>query len=110
MILRALANQPLPVYGDGLHMRDWLYVEDHCAAVFDALMSGVCGSIYNVASGSEHKNLDLVRMILKHLNCSEDLITYVKYRPAHDRRYILVSSMPRREIVWKPFNVIQSTL
>jgi dTDP-glucose 4,6-dehydratase len=110
MILRALANQPLPVYGDGLYMRDWLYVQDHCAAVFDVLMNGVSGSIYNVASGSEHKNIDVVKMILKHLNRSEDLITYVKDRPAHDRRYSLDSSKLRNEIGWKPLRDFESTL
>jgi dTDP-glucose 4,6-dehydratase len=110
MILRALANQSLPVYGDGLHMRDWLYVEDHCAAVFDVLMNGVSGSIYNVATGSEHRNIDVVRMILKHLHRSEDLITFVPDRPAHDRRYSLDSTKIRKEIGWKPLHDFESTL
>src|SRR5260370_26139459 len=110
MILCALANQSLPVYGDGLYMRDWLYVEDHCAAVFDVLMNGVSGSIYNVASGSEHKNIDVVKLILKHLNRSEELITFVPDRPAHDRRYSLDSSKIRKEIGWKPMHDFEPTL
>jgi len=109
MILRALANEPLPVYGDGLHQRDWLYVEDHCAAVFDVLMNGVSGSIYNIASGTEHRNLDVVKMILKQLNRGEDLIAFVKDRPAHDRRYCLDSTKIRNEIGWKPLHDFEST-
>ena len=110
MILRALANEPLPVYGDGLHQRDWLYVEDNCAAVFDVLMNGVSGSIYNVASQSEHQNLDVVKMILKRLNRSEDLITFVEDRPAHDRRYRLDTTKIRTEIGWKPLHDFERTL
>jgi len=110
MILRALASQSLPVYGDGLYMRDWLYVEDHCSAVFDVLMNGVSGSIYNVASGSEHKNIDVVKLILTHLNRSEELITFVPDRPAHDRRYSLDSSKIRKEIGWKPLYDFEPTL
>jgi dTDP-glucose 4,6-dehydratase len=91
-------------------MRDWLYVEDHCAAVFDVLMNGVSGSIYNVASGSEHKNIDVVKLILKHLNRSEELITFVPDRPAHDRRYSLDSSKIRKEIGWKPMHDFELTL
>jgi dTDP-glucose 4,6-dehydratase len=93
-----------------MYIRDWLYVQDHCAAVFDVLMNGVSGSIYNVASGSEHKNIDVVKMILKHLNRSEDLISYVKDRPAHDRRYSLDSSKLRNETGWKPLRDFESTL
>ena len=109
-ILRALANKPMPVYGDGLQMRDWLYVEDHCAAVFDVLMSGVSGSIYNVASGVEYNNLDVVRMILKQLNRSEELIRFVKNRLAHDRRYSIDSTKVRKEIGWKPLHEFESML
>jgi dTDP-glucose 4,6-dehydratase len=110
MILRALANQTLPVYGDGLYMRDWLYVADHCAAVFDVLMNGVSGSVYNVASGSEHTNIDVVKTILKHLNRSEDLISFVPDRPAHDRRYSLDSSKIRKDIGWKPLHDFETAL
>jgi dTDP-glucose 4,6-dehydratase len=102
MILQALADQALPVYGDGLNVRDWIHVEDHCAAVFDVLMQGGAGEIYNVGADSERRNLDLVRSILSHLGKSEDLIQFVPDRPGHDRRYAIDSTKLRTEIGWKP--------
>src|SRR5262244_663738 len=84
MISQALAGQALPVYGDGLNVRDWIHVEDHCAAVFDVLMQGRAGEIYNVGGDSERRNLDLVRAILAHLGKSEELIQFVPDRPGHD--------------------------
>jgi dTDP-glucose 4,6-dehydratase len=102
MILQALADQALPVYGDGLNVRDWIHVEDHCAAVFDVLMQGRAGEIYNVGADSERRNLDLVRSILSHLGKSEDLIQFVPDRPGHDRRYAIDSTKLRTEIGWKP--------
>ena len=104
MILQALANQPLPVYGDGLNVRDWIHVEDHCAAVFDVLMQGRAGEIYNVGADCERRNLDLVRSILSHLGKSEDLIQFVTDRPGHDRRYAIDSTKLRAEIGWKPLH------
>ena len=92
IILRALADEPVPVYGDGLNVRDWIHVEDHCAAVFDVLMQGRAGEIYNVGADSERKNLDLVRSILSHLGKGEDLIEFVPDRPGHDRRYAIDST------------------
>jgi dTDP-glucose 4,6-dehydratase len=104
MILQALANQALPVYGDGLNVRDWIHVEDHCAAVFDVLMQGRAGEIYNVGADSERRNLDLVRSILSHLGKGEDLIRFVPDRPGHDRRYAVDSTKLRTEIGWKPLH------
>jgi dTDP-glucose 4,6-dehydratase len=110
MILQALANQALPVYGDGLNVRDWIHVEDHCAAVFDVLMQGRAGEIYNVGADSERRNLDLVRSILSHLGKSEDLIRFVPDRPGHDRRYAIDSTKLRTEIGWKPLHDFEQGL
>jgi dTDP-glucose 4,6-dehydratase len=109
-ILRALADEPVPVYGDGLNVRDWIHVEDHCAAVFDVLMQGRSGEIYNVGADSERKNLDLVRMILSHLGKSEKLIELVRDRPGHDRRYAIDPGKIRAEIGWKPLHNLERGL
>jgi dTDP-glucose 4,6-dehydratase len=109
-ILRALADQPVPVYGDGLNVRDWIHVEDHCAAVFDVLMQGRSGEIYNVGADSERKNLDLVRVILSHLGKGEELIEFVNDRPGHDRRYAIDSGKIRAEIGWKPMRDLERGL
>ena len=110
MISRALADQALPVYGDGLNVRDWIHVEDHCAAVFDVLMQGRSGEIYNAGADSERRNLDLVRAILAHLGKSEELIEFVPDRPGHDRRYAIDSSKLRAEIGWKPLHNLEQGL
>jgi dTDP-glucose 4,6-dehydratase len=109
-ILRALAGKSVPVYGDGLNVRDWIHVEDHCAAVFDVLMQGRAGEIYNVGADSERKNLDLVRAILVHLGKGEELIEFVPDRPGHDRRYAIDSSKIRAEIDWKPLHDLERGL
>jgi dTDP-glucose 4,6-dehydratase len=109
-ILRALADEPVPVYGDGSNVRDWIHVEDHCAAVFDVLMQGRSGEIYNVGANSERKNLDLVREILSHLGKSEKLIEFVRDRPGHDRRYAIDSGKIRAEIGWKPLHNLERGL
>jgi dTDP-glucose 4,6-dehydratase len=109
-ILRVLAGKPLPVYGDGLNVRDWIYVEDHCAAVFDVLMQGRAGEVYNVGADSERKNLDLVRTILAHLGKGEELIEFVRDRPGHDRRYAIDSTKIRSEIGWKPLHNLERGL
>ena len=101
-ILRALADEPIPIYGDGLNVRDWIHVEDHCSAIFDVLMQGRSGEIYNVGADNERTNLDLVRAILLHLGRSEQLIKFVPDRPGHDRRYAIDSTKIRTEIGWKP--------
>jgi dTDP-glucose 4,6-dehydratase len=110
MILRALADQPLPVYGDGLNVRDWIHVEDHCAAVFDVLMQGRAGEVYHVGADTERRNLDLVRSILSHLGKSENLIQFVPDRPGHDRRYAIDSTKLRAEIGWKPLHDFEEGL
>jgi dTDP-glucose 4,6-dehydratase len=102
MILHALSDRSLPVYGDGLDVRDWIHVEDHCAAVFDLLMQGRAGEVYNVGADTERKNLDVIRSVLSHLGKGEELIRFVPARPGHDRRHAIDSSKLRSEIGWKP--------
>ena len=102
MIANANEDKPLPVYGDGLQERDWLFVEDHCGAITLALEKAKPGSIYNVSSGVSQPNLKIVRTILQLLGKPESLIQYVQDRPGHDRRYALDSSKIQRELGWGP--------
>ena len=102
MIANAMQDKPLPVYGDGLNVRDWIHVEDHCEAIDMVLQKGVPGGLYNIGGNSEKKNIDVVKLILRHLNKPESLITFVKDRPGHDRRYAIDSSKIQSELGWKP--------
>jgi dTDP-glucose 4,6-dehydratase len=102
VITNALESKPIPVYGDGLYRRDWIYVEDHCEALENALLKGKPGEIYNIAGGQEKTNLELIKLILEIVGRPESLITYVKDRPAHDRRYAIESLKVSRELGWKP--------
>jgi dTDP-glucose 4,6-dehydratase len=102
MIANALEGKALPVYGDGLQERDWLYVEDYCRAIACVLKSGKPGEVYNVSSGTPTPNLVVIKTILKILGKPESLIQFVTDRPGHDRRYSLDSSKLRRELGWKP--------
>jgi len=102
MIANAREDKQLPIYGDGLQERDWLYVEDYCRAIALALEHAKAGSIYNVSAGSPQRNLKIVSTILSHLKKPETLIKYVQDRPGHDRRYALDSSKIQRELGWKP--------
>jgi dTDP-glucose 4,6-dehydratase len=102
MVANALENKPLPIYGDGLQERDWLFVEDFCRAIDLALDRAAPGAVYNVSGGEPQANLKIVRTILEHLDKPETLIQYVKDRPGHDRRYALDSSKIRRELSWTP--------
>lgn len=88
-VTNALENKPLPVYGDGLQVRDWLYVEDHCRALDLLIRKGKTGEVYNIGGGNERKNIEITKIILKKLKKPESLIKFVKDRPAHDRRYSL---------------------
>ncbi len=101
MLANALEDKPLPVYGDGQHERDWVYVEDYCRATVLALERGRGGEIYNVSSGNSRPNLEIVRTLLKLLGKPESLIRFVEDRPGHDRRYALESSKIRA-LGWQP--------
>ena len=102
MIANALNNKPLPVYGDGLNVRDWLYVEDHCSALGVVLHKGKIGEVYNIGGHNEWKNIDIVKLVLKHLDKPESLISFVKDRPGHDRRYAIDASKIEKELGWTP--------
>ena len=96
MIIKALHDQPLPVYGDGLNVRDWIHVEDHCAALVAALFKGKPGRVYNLGGESELPNLAVVKLILQRLGKPESLISFVTDRLGHDRRYAIDSSFAKR--------------
>jgi len=102
MINNARHGKPLPVYGDGLNVRDWLYVEDHCRALWTVLTGGRPGRVYNIGGNSERTNLEVVRAILQRLDRPESLITFVKDRPGHDRRYAIDATRLREELGWQP--------
>ena len=102
MISRALDDKALPVYGKGENVRDWLYVEDHCAAIDLVMRKGRTGEVYNVGGHNEKSNLDVVKIILNQLNKPESLITFVKDRPGHDMRYAIDPSKIHAELGWLP--------
>ena len=102
MISRALADEELPVYGNGQNVRDWLHVSDHCEAIDLIIHKGKVGEIYNIGGHNERTNLQVVQTILKALNKPESLIKYVKDRPGHDRRYAIDPTKIETELGWKP--------
>ena len=102
VVTNALENKEVPVYGDGLNIRDWIYVEDHCRALDHVIHSGKLGETYNIGANSEKTNLELVQSLLDILGKSHSLVTFVTDRPGHDRRYALSASKIRRELGWKP--------
>ncbi len=102
MINNALKNKELPVYGDGLHVRDWLYVYDHCKAVWMVLTEAKSGETYNIGGCNEKKNIEVVELILERLKKPRTLIKHITDRPGHDRRYAIDASKITRELGWKP--------
>jgi dTDP-glucose 4,6-dehydratase len=102
MIINALNDKELPVYGDGLNVRDWLHVEDHCQAIDLVLHKGRVGEVYNVGGNNERTNIDIVKTILKQLGKPESLIKFVQDRPGHDRRYAIDATKLRTELGWSP--------
>ena len=122
MILSALGGKPLPVYGDGKQIRDWLYVGDHARALWTVLTKGIPGQTYNIGGDSERKNLDVVHLICDALDALvpgerkaglpsyRELITYVKDRPGHDRRYAIDASKIKRELGWSPSETFETGL
>jgi len=110
MIVNALHDEPLPVYGDGGNVRDWLNVADHCQALVLALEKGRAGEVYNVGGGAEMRNIDIVKRILGLLNKSEKLICFVKDRPGHDRRYAIDAAKAKAELGWSPAHTFEQGL
>jgi dTDP-glucose 4,6-dehydratase len=117
VIQKALAGEPLPVYGDGLNVRDWLFVGDHCSAIRRVLESGRVGETYNVGGNAERENISVVKKICQTLDrlqpladgrARESLITYVKDRPGHDRRYAIDSSKLQHELGWRPLQTFET--
>jgi len=102
MIINALKNRPMPVYGEGINVRDWLYVKDHCRAIDMIIHKGKVGSIYNIGGHNEMRNIDIVKMICKELNKTEGLITYVPDRKGHDLRYAIDPTKISTELGWFP--------
>lgn len=102
MITNCKANKKLPLYGDGMQVRDWLYVEDHCSAIDTVLHKGKIGEVYNIGGNNEKANREIVKLVIDRLNKSEELIEYVADRPGHDRRYAIDNSKITRELGWQP--------
>jgi dTDP-glucose 4,6-dehydratase len=103
-IIRALKDLPIPIYGSGANIRDWIYVLDHCGAIEAVLNEGKAGEVYNVSAGNEISNIDIAKSILSQLNKPESLITFVEDRPGHDQRYSLDSTKTRSMLGWTPEN------
>jgi dTDP-glucose 4,6-dehydratase len=110
MIINALNNKKLPVYGDGLNVRDWIYVIDHNKAVELVLEKGIPGNVYNIGANTEKKNIDIVKLILQQIGKPAELIEYVKDRPGHDRRYAINSKKIKRELGWQPAYSFESAI
>jgi len=114
LISNAMAGLPLPIYGDGLNVRDWIHVRDHCSAIDTVLHHGKDGEVYNVGARQELQNLDVARRILKALDRDESLLTFVEDRPGHDRRYAINSSKMKTQLNWRarvPFDAgLQDTI
>ena len=108
MINNCLAGKSLPVYGDGMQIRDWLYVEDHCAAICAVLEKGELGEVYNIGGNNERANIEIVRLILENTGKSEDLIVHVKDRPGHDRRYAIDNTKITTSLGWSPKYTFQT--
>ncbi len=110
MIANALQDNPLPVYGDGQNVRDWLHVDDHCEAILTVAERGRAGEVYNIGGNNERANIDVVKTLLGHVKKPESLIKYVTDRPGHDRRYAIDASKIKRDLGWGPQRVFESAL
>jgi len=110
MIINAINNKPLPVYGDGMNVRDWIYVEDHCDAILKVFEKGEIGEVYNIGAENEMPNIEIVKLILKELGKDESLITFVKDRPGHDRRYAIDATKIKTKLNWKPNHTFETAI
>lgn len=109
-IANAMNDQPIPVYGDGMNVRDWIFVEDHCRAILLALQKGRSGAVYNIGARNEQRNIDVVQSLLEALDKPRSLISFVKDRPGHDRRYAIDPLLVETELGWRPFETWESGL
>ena len=109
-VIRALRDLPIPIYGKGTNIRDWIYVRDHCEAISMVLEKGQAGEIYNVSAGNEVPNIEIAKRVIAFLNKPESLIKFVEDRPGHDTRYSLDSSKVRKELGWKPKSTFEDCL
>jgi dTDP-glucose 4,6-dehydratase len=110
LILNAMNDESIPVYGDGLNVRDWIYVEDHCRAILRVLENGRAGAVYNIGARNQRRNLDVAEDILDALGKPHSLIRFVKDRPGHDRRYAIDPSLIESELEWRPRETWESGL
>ena len=110
MVANALEDKPLPVYGDGLHVRDWIYVLDHCSAIDTVLRKAAPGSVYNIGGGHDVPNIEIVKLILQLLGKPESLIKYVEDRPGHDRRYAMDAALLRADLGWQPAHTFEDAM
>jgi dTDP-glucose 4,6-dehydratase len=110
MISNALGDEPIPVYGDGRNVRDWIYVDDHCRAIMLVMEKGVAGEVYNIGARNERRNLEVVESVLGALGKPRSLVRYVKDRPGHDRRYAIDPSRIEEELGWRPLETWESGL
>jgi dTDP-glucose 4,6-dehydratase len=102
MLANAMNDEPIPVYGDGLNVRDWIYVEDHCRAILQVLEKGRSGAVYNVGARNERRNIDVAKSVLDFLRKPHSLLRFVKDRPGHDRRYAIDPTLVESELGWRP--------
>lgn len=114
MIINSLSNKKLPVYGDGMNIRDWIFVDDHNRAIDTVFRNGKPGEVYNIGASNEMSNIEIIKLILNYLNKPESLIEFVKDRPGHDKRYAIDSTKIQEELSWKPLfkfeDAIQNTI
>jgi dTDP-glucose 4,6-dehydratase len=110
VLANAMNGESIPVYGDGMNVRDWIYVEDHCRAILTALQNGRSGGVYNIGARNERRNLDVVKSLLDTLGQPHDLIKFVKDRLGHDRRYAIDPSLVESELGWRPRETWESGL
>jgi dTDP-glucose 4,6-dehydratase len=110
MLANAVDDQPIPVYGDGLNVRDWIYVEDHCRAILDVLRMGRPGAVYNIGARNPRRNIEVARSVLDALGKPHSLLRFVKDRPGHDRRYAIDATLVENELGWRPRETWESGL